>query len=215
MEAYGGETSPEPRSRNRYEGRGDFRNRSLRFGSNAEISFFLRSSDHPYEWGDKPWISVLPGEDLRGITGRYVQIAADFYPGQGGETSPYLEELALIYESPDPPAPPARMIAQSKDGGMILSWDINPDPQLSGYLVYYGDASGHYLGEAARVEGKPAPSPIDAGKRNSLRLEGLRNGKLYFFAVAAYAGDPASPVIGEYSREVSARPLPEGRAGIP
>jgi hypothetical protein len=69
-------------------------------------------------------------------------------------------------------------------------------------MVYYGTARGEYFGEGA-IRGA---SPIDAGKRTSLRIEGLRNGVLYYFAVAAY--DRPEPFHGgELSREVSARPL--------
>jgi hypothetical protein len=69
--------------------------------------------------------------------------------------------------------------------------------------VYYGTASGDYL---------EAKSPIDAGSRTSILINGLKNGTLYYFAVAAYnkpenSGHAFVPDPGEFSREVAARPL--------
>jgi hypothetical protein len=83
-----------------------------------------------------------------------------------------------------------------------LSWRASPDADLSGYLVYFGVASGEYFGESALL----GVSPLDAGKRTFLRIDGLKNGTLYYFTVAGY--DRNSPAnAGEFSREVSARPL--------
>jgi hypothetical protein len=78
-------------------------------------------------------------------------------------------------------------------------------------MVYYGTSRGEYFGEGAAL----GASPIDAGKRTGLRIDGLENGVLYYFAVAAYDrrdgmdGSGGIAHTGEFSREVSARPLPE------
>jgi hypothetical protein len=73
---------------------------------------------------------------------------------------------------------------------------------VSGYLVYFGTASGEYFGESV-IQGA---SPVNAGKKTSVRIEGLKNGILYYFAVAAY--DRMNPAnAGMFSREVMARPL--------
>ena len=50
-------------------------------------------------------------------------------------------------------------------------------------------------------------SPIDVGMTNNILIDGLKNGTLYYFRVAAYdrvAGDYST---GEFSAEVTARPL--------
>jgi hypothetical protein len=75
---------------------------------------------------------------------------------------------------------------------------------VGGYLVYYGTASGEYFGDLTS-----AGSPVDAGNRTSFRLEGLKNGTLYYFAVAAYNTEPGRQVVepGAFSRETAARPL--------
>jgi hypothetical protein len=78
-------------------------------------------------------------------------------------------------------------------------------------MVYYGTSRGEYFGEGAA----PGASPVDVGKRTGLYIDGLENGVLYYFAVAAYdrrdGTDDGRGIFhaGEFSREVSARPLPE------
>jgi hypothetical protein len=89
---------------------------------------------------------------------------------------------------------------QARDGAVDLSWRPSPDSDVAGYLVYYGQSSGEYLGDDAIL----GASPINAGRRTSIRIDGLENGRLYFFALAAY--DNAMH-IGEFSQERAARPL--------
>jgi hypothetical protein len=96
--------------------------------------------------------------------------------------------------------------ALARDGAVELSWRESPEQDTAGYLVYYGTSPGDYFGAGAVVESIRVSSPIDAGKRTSLRIDGLRNGVLYYFALSAY--DWVNPDHGgEFSREVSARPL--------
>jgi hypothetical protein len=181
---------------------------AFRFDGDAELQFFLRTADSPYGWREADWRPVAPGTDLPDIfRGRYVQLAADFYPSGDGETSPYLEEVRLVYRPDEAPLPPVRISAAARDGAVELNWRPGPDTDIQGYLVYYGTVRGEYFGGDA-IQGS---SPIDAGTRTALRIEGLKNGVLYYFAVVAYdrkdtgTGDPWH--AGEFSREVSARPL--------
>jgi hypothetical protein len=154
----------------------------------------------------------MPGTDLAGtVRGRYVQFAVDFYPSGDGETSPYLEEIRVSYRPDEPPVPPSMVTALARDGAVTLNWKPSPDADTLGYMVYYGTARGEYFGEDAA----PGSSPIDVGKQTSLYIDGLKNGVLYYFAVAAYdrrnRTDEGGETFhaGEFSREVSARPLPE------
>jgi hypothetical protein len=195
----------------------------LRFSDHGEIQFFVRAGDSSYRWNEIPWIPVNPGTELETVRGRYVQIAADFYPGWDGETSPYLSEVRLTYHAAEPPPPPARVFAAAKDGAVELSWKPSPSGEVGGYLVYYGTGSGEYFGDYAIIETaisgsafqpRIRTSPIDAGNRTSIRIEGLNNGTLYYFTVAAYARPAVSkpdaafaPEPGEFSRETAARPL--------
>jgi hypothetical protein len=157
--------------------------------------------------GDGTWYSFTPGADIPAdIQGRYVQLAIDFYPSSDGETSPYLEELRIVYIPGEPPLPPQSVTAAAVDGGVQLRWRNSPDVNTTGYLIYYSAIRGEYFGEEALL----GPSPIDAGKRNSLFIDGLKNGTLYYFRIAAYdRKDGGSPGYhaGEFSKEVTARPL--------
>ncbi|MDR1898526.1 MAG: hypothetical protein LBQ55_00795 [Treponema sp.] len=204
IDAAGGRTSVSGGEiKNDYAGNGVFR-----FADDSAMQFFLRTADSPYDWGGAQWRPVTPGVDLPDLfRGRYVQIAVDLYPSGDGETSPYLEEIRLTYRPDEPPRPPARLDAAARDGAVQLDWKPSVDADTQGYLVYYGAAKGEYFGSGALL----GPSPIDAGGRTSLRIEGLANGALYYFAVAAYdrkgAGDSGPYHAGDCSREVSARPL--------
>jgi hypothetical protein len=186
------------------------RNGRFRFSDDSEMQFFIRCSDNPYQWSN-PWQAVIPGAELSGtVKGRYVQLAVDFYPSASGESSPYLEEISITYLPDEPPLPPAQLIAVAMDGAVQLRWRSSPDLKTQGYLVYYGTSSDDYFGEDATM----GVSPINVGKQNEIRIDGLRNGTLYYFRVAAYSlRDTANPFqatpfhAGEFSREVRARPL--------
>jgi hypothetical protein len=178
------------------------------------IELSYRISDEWAGWRfDSPeWIPFRPGEGLPGSArGRYVQIRADLYPDGTGRVTPSLSSLVLHYEQDPLPPPPARLVATAKDGAVELRWSRVPDADVAGYLVYYGGGPGEYYGAAA-AEG---PSPIDVGKVTSITISGLPNGSLVYFAVATYdaailPGKPESRA-GEFSAEVSARPLRTAR----
>jgi hypothetical protein len=174
------------------------------FPDSSAMQLFIRAGNNPYSWTDESeWLPVTPGGELPpALRGRFVQLAAVFYPSGDGETTPYLDELRIVYKPNEPPRPPTLVSAIARDGAVELSWRANPDPGVGGYLVYYGASSGEYFGEAAVL----GPSPINVGKRTSIRLDGLRNGSLYFFSVAAY-NQSEDDAPGPFSREVSARPL--------
>ncbi|GHV84727.1 hypothetical protein AGMMS50230_03350 [Spirochaetia bacterium] len=187
--------------KNTYAGRGNFR-----FPDDSALQFFIRAGEEPYRFNQIPWTPVNPGETAPPLKGRYVQVAAAFYPSGDCETSPYLEELRIVYDNNDPPWPPSLVTVRALDGAVDISWRPSPDDDTLGYLIYYGTSSGVYYGEGA----VPGSSPIDAGNRTSLRIDGLRNGTLYFFAVAAYDGTGPRPEDlhpGKFSKEVNARPL--------
>jgi hypothetical protein len=207
VEALGGYFYPAGRNpraggvmQNEYAGSGRFR-----FANDSMIQFFIRAADSPYQWTDaeSEWLPFEPGTDFAGtVRGRYLQLAAAFYPSGDGEAAPYLDEIRVLYRRDDPPRPPSMLAAAARDGAVDLSWRASPDTDLSGYLVYFGAAPGEYFGESAIL----GVSPLDAGKRTSLRIDGLKNGTLYYFTVAGYdRNNPAD--AGEFSREVSARPL--------
>jgi hypothetical protein len=170
------------------------------FPGGAQIQFFIRASDSPYSWDRAAWRTFRPGEPLETVRGRYIELAAQFYPGGDSETTPYLEELNVVFARKAAPEPPSYLKALVKDGGVDLSWKASKDKNTAGYIVYYGTASGDYFGEGASA----GTSPIDVGQRLSIGIDNLVNGVLYYFSVSSY-DDLGQP--GDYSREVSARPL--------
>jgi len=140
------------------------------FSDSAEMQFFIRVSDNAFLWNN-PWIPVTPGLNISGSAcGRYVQIAVDFYPSSGGQSSPYLEELRITYTPDEPPLPPAHLVAVALDGAVQLQWRNSPDQNTTGYLVYYGTSSDDYFGTDAIL----GSSPVNAGKVNSIVIEGLK-----------------------------------------
>jgi hypothetical protein len=169
-------------------------NDDLRFPDGAEMRFFVRTSGSRYQWNDADWQAFTPGQAITIAPSRYVEIAVQFYPGAGFETTPYLEEISLIFKKNLPPEPPAFVTAVAGNGYVRLSWRPSRDPNTEGYMVYYGTAPGDYT--EAR--------PIDTGKQTSVSIDNLRNGVLYYFSVSAY---DKTMTLGDYSKEVSARPL--------
>jgi hypothetical protein len=212
IEAFGGyscERAEGRLPRNVYAG-----NDSLRFADYSELQFFIRAADTPYRWNEVPWIPVEPGTDLgTGVSGRYIQTAVNFYPSGDGETTPYLDELKIIYRTAEPPAPPTQLSAIARDGAVELSWRASPGRDLGGYVVYYGISSGEYFGDHAIIGNEIAVSPVNVGNRTSVRIEGLTNGALYYFAVASYSSGQGAPRPGVFSRETAARPLKEAPLG--
>ncbi|MFW5729900.1 MAG: fibronectin type III domain-containing protein, partial [Spirochaetota bacterium] len=131
--------------------------------------------------------------------GRYVWLRLELYPGEPGDPSPQVRRLTVSYTPNEPPPPPRGVEVGSRDGGVSLSWNPVRGDDVQGYRVYYGRRSGEYLG----TEANRGPSPIDVGDTTSVTIEGLENGLLYYFAVAAYDESVGSL---NYSREVVARP---------
>jgi hypothetical protein len=82
------------------------------------------------------------------------------------------------------PAPPRNLRVVPLDG---LAWDPNTDPDLAGYRLYYGAASGTY------------GPPLTLGRVTTYSLSGLGPGT-YYFAVTAYN---ATGEESGYSNEVS------------
>jgi hypothetical protein len=183
---------------------------SFSFDDDSAIQFFIRSANSFSLLSNTEWLPVRPGVELPEIfQGRYAQIAAQLYPSGDGESTPYLDEIRLVYLPDEPPRPPSQVSVLPRDGGVELSWRNSPDQDTLGYLVYYGTSRGVFFGEDAILGispinvGKPS---TDEGRRLSVRIDGLTNGVLYYFVVVAY--DRMNPIHGgAFSPEVSARPL--------
>jgi hypothetical protein len=179
-------------------------NGRFKFSDDAEMNFFVRACENPYLLKNNPWVLFTPGADISGVSGRYVQIAVDFYPSADGESSPYLERMNIVFIQEEPPLPARNLTASAGDGGVQLRWKHSPSSGTAGYFVYYSAVRGELFGNGSSL----GPSPIDAGMVNNLYIDGLKNGTLYYFMVAAYdlIGE-TNKNVGEFSAEVTARPL--------
>ena len=69
-----------------------------------------------------------------------------------------------------------------------MAWNACTDPNVAGYNVYYGGASGAYTNE------------ICAGNATNATISGLVEGATYYFAATTYA---ASGMESPFSSEVS------------
>ena len=60
------------------------------------------------------------------------------------------------------------------DSSVSLEWTPNTDPSVAGYNIYYGGESGDYT------------NVTSAGNSTNAVVDGLVEGKTYYFAVTAY-----------------------------
>ena len=170
----------------------------------TEVLYYVRSGENFYSWTDSypEWKPVENGEKITGLTGLYFQVMVELLPDGNGKNSPSITQITLdIAELPEP-LPPFVVKAEAGNGRVTLSWNYSVDDTTGGYYVYYGNRPGEYLGRIA-LEGE---SPINAGNTSSFTLTGLENGKIYYFAVAAWSALDMN-VVGKLSKEVFARPL--------
>ncbi len=169
----------------------------------TDVTFFARAGDNQFEWTDESpaWIPVSSGSDIRGVTGRYFQIAGELYPDGTGSVTPVVSSVTITWRKDPPPLPPARVFAEAGDGSVTLRWVASIESDTLGYLVYYGSRPGEYLSVG---------SPLDVGNSLETTIDGLENGKPYYFSVSAYDAGGRSQ-MGPLSVETFARPLPEWR----
>lgn len=170
----------------------------------TDVQFFIRAGNNYHTWtADYPeWIPVENNKVLSPVRGIWFQVSASLYTDGAGTKTPSITEVVLHYKEKEPPLPPIRLFAEAKDGFVDLSWPASAGSTVSGYTVYYGETPGEYMGRTAAQ----GASPIDAGNVLSIRLSGLKNGTVYYFAVAAYEKSETK-IEGDLSQEVYARPL--------
>ena len=78
---------------------------------------------------------------------------------------------------PPPSTPPSTPPPSPSTGNVTLTWTANREPDLAGYKIYIGTASGTY----------DAPgSAFVTGKVTSYTVSNLPKGQTYFFAISAY-----------------------------
>jgi hypothetical protein len=83
----------------------------------------------------------------------------------------------------------------SADQSVSFGWDLSPSPEIAGYALYIGTASGVY------------DSRVDVGASTNATLGNLTGGHTYFFAVVAYnvdrdESDPSNEVVIDVPRVI-------------
>ncbi len=99
---------------------------------------------------------------------------------------------------------------QALAGTATLSWDVNRDPDLAGYKIYYGTSPRTNDCPPGNYSDK-----IDVGKtanleKPSYKIENLADGKTYYFSITSY------DVYGNescFSAEIS-KTLPRARISL-
>ena len=169
----------------------------------SSVNYYYKTSEHFERRNslETPWQQFEPGSELTGVRGRYIQVMVELFPDGSKEVTPEVSEIRLIYEPDIPPAPPAGLHGVAGNGKVTLYWKSVYEEDVRGYLVYYGDSPGHYLGEGS----EQGESPIDAGEANRLEITGLENNRLYYFSVVAY-DSTEPPHRSRFSQEISLRP---------
>ena len=115
------------------------------------------------------------------------------FPDGDRSLAPRISELRIHFRRDLPPPPPSSLSGIAGDGGIVLSWPQVQDSDVGGYMVFYGYGPLDYS------------TVIDVGTATRYELEGLENGRLYFFSVISYDGaDP--PHKSGFSEEISLRP---------
>ena len=89
------------------------------------------------------------------------------------------------------PTPPTGLIVTPADGSVGLRWKANPEPDIAGYLTFFGDAPGNYF------------VFFDVGNQTAQRITGANNDVALYVAVSAY---DAAGNISEPSEEVEVTP---------
>jgi len=168
------------------------------------VLLYVRSGENYYNWTDTypEWKPIENNTQIEDVTGLYFQISAELYPDGNGEKSPSITQIKLDYYELPEPVPPFVVKAVAGNGTVTVSWNYSVEETAGGYYLYYGTRPGEYLGRVA-LEGE---SPINVGNTTSYTVTGLENGRIYYFAIAAWSAED-DRVVGKLSKEVFARPL--------
>ena len=159
--------------------------------SDGAESLFDSASLVPEAGGSTSW---TPTRDL--ADGAYKWRARASDPGQAGSWSNTVPFTVAVDVRP---APPTGLRAVPGDGLVYLTWNANPEPDVTGYRVYRALVSG---GPYAAVAVVSAPALTDPGRTNGVTV---------YYVVAALDARFES----DHSAEVAATPVAPPPAVIP
>jgi len=172
----------------------------------TDINYHYILSDSPENPDiNSPMWKILPMGKVRISGGRFLFIKGTLFSDGEKQISPSVNRINIKYDERRSPPPPSMVKAELSDRKLKLRWSDVPDTDIDGYLVYIGEKPGKYFG-TGKIN-----SPIDAGLSNSMVIDNLENGRIYYIAVLSYYNTASSvgSIIkkgGIYSKEISARP---------
>ncbi len=88
--------------------------------------------------------------------------------------------------------------ASATAADVVLAWDPNTEPDLAGYKIYYGNASGVYT------------TIVPIGTQTTYTISGLAPGTYYFAVTAFNTSGLESGYSNEVSTTVSGTPVTSG-----
>ncbi len=151
------------------------------------------------------WVEFNPREMfISNNKGRYLRIKMDIEADGEEIRTPSVFELNITYEKNLQPLAPSFFHGTGGESSVTLSWPKMSEPDIEGYLIYYGTQKGIYFGSEA-VEGS-SPLIVQGKEISTITIHGLETGQLYHFALAAY--DRAGiEYPGSLSKEITVRPI--------
>jgi hypothetical protein len=111
-----------------------------------------------------------------------------------GRAGPWMATARFHLAVDQPPLPPQGLVASAGDGRVALSWTASPEPDVAGYRVYRGLATG---GPYELVAAPVSPAYEDLG---------LTNGVTVYYVVTAQDGRFESAPSAEVAATPSAEP---------
>ena len=110
-------------------------------------------------------------------------------------TSCSLEPISVSFDSGEEDSSvtvPEYRYDPNPQNTVTLEWDPNTEPDIAGYIVYYGFETRNYQ------------YSIDVGKKTSVTVEDLEPGVTYYFAATAYN---AEGYESDFSEEIEYTPM--------
>lgn len=176
-------------------------NYSGNFTNGSYIDLYYRTSDYYFAPGDVNIAWEPLKNDINMMTNtstRYMQVRAVLKSNIDRNVTPVLNNVYIDYHNPKAPLIPDNLKADVLSGSSVkLSWNGSHE-NISGYKIYYGTQPGVY--------NQAEYTPIVIENVSEYVIEGLEEGKVYYFTITAIGGEGGNIESG-FSEEVYVRPI--------
>ncbi|HBE03680.1 MAG TPA: hypothetical protein DC049_14595 [Spirochaetia bacterium] len=121
-----------------------------------------------------PWREIKSGDLETDPPARYYQFRLMF--NNDGQQRNFITKISINYDIDIPPLSPVFHSIDTGPGSIDISWKKNTEADIAGYRIYY-----------AREKFKHPLQIIEISpEKTGWKISGLENGRLYYFALAAY-----------------------------